>query len=1129
MQNWAKRGFQTALVTGGLLMLGTGIASADENVDPDKSPASPLDGSISVPIQSENNAVGVLGQDQQDLPEFNEEISTKDVTEPVTDGLSDAGATSRSEESGVGSAPVPTGQVTDGAPAEIAKPLTEATKHVEEATAPVTGQAGAAAPRCDASGRQGCDDGGSDGPLTGNQIAADLVVPIQFSNNAIGILGDAHVEGGDSSQSTDNSHEIHTSGTGDTLAGNVIDLDWAAPIQVANNAGAIGGDASSTNNNADQDTTTGGDVTTDGSDGVLSGNVLAGHWATPLQFNNNAAAGGGSAEADGSSSDSQTQSGGSIATDGADGVGSGNVGAGPLATPLALNNSAGSWIGKADSHNQENSVSATGGGTRPGMNDIDTYTQTNGDDSVLSGNIVEPEGAGNGTGHGIAGTWIGTAAAGTEGTNSNETDTKAGAFSNTSGDESVGGGNMVDAPVALPVEAFGVGGSWIGDAEADAENSNSADAGSGTYTSGVDSFLGGNSAHAPLAGAIEAFGIGGSWIGSGEGTATEDKNVEAGGYNGTRGEDSVGGGNVVQTPVAAPVETFGVGGSWIGSGEGSAEETKVVSSGGDGSTIDDDAVAGSNIIAAPVALPAQGFGLGGAWIGNGHGEAEGDTTTTAGGNYEASGDGSTLSANIVQAAVSGPVQAFGIGGVWGGNASGDATNVSETAAGGDTSTTGANSNGSGNIANGALALPLQGHGNGASWIGNASGTSDSVTTSDAGGSSATDGTDSSFGGNVISAPFGGSGALFGNAASWIGTAEGDGMNDVISNAGGDTDTAGDSGSVAGNVLSAQGLPIAQGFGNAGSLTATATGTGFNYTESSSGGDITTSGEEGSLSGNIFDVPAAAVAQVFGNAATLGGVSHGTGDNTTIGTVGGTNTTAGDQGSLSGTDNQLPLGALVQVFNFSLPAFGEAVGVGTNTTDINLAGDVPQIDLVFDGAEMGAAELPRMDGAEMGRSGGPAGAAVPMPLEVPGFGPGQLSPMLQPQAIDGLPTSRARDLDAAPATAGQDLTAVPSADAVAAEDVASGLEADQVDFLAPSQGDLSGLEVMTDSGPAMVTESPAVPAQERSDVPAAPAAPALPSDAELFDLDVDEGNFGELDTIFQDVLGSSQQHPIHMEG
>ncbi|WP_116203596.1 hypothetical protein [Amycolatopsis circi] len=48
MRNWTKHGLQTALVTGGLLMLGTGIASADENVNPDL-PASPLDVHASTP------------------------------------------------------------------------------------------------------------------------------------------------------------------------------------------------------------------------------------------------------------------------------------------------------------------------------------------------------------------------------------------------------------------------------------------------------------------------------------------------------------------------------------------------------------------------------------------------------------------------------------------------------------------------------------------------------------------------------------------------------------------------------------------------------------------------------------------------------------------------------------------------------------------------------------------------------------------------------------------------------------------------------------------------------------------------------------------------------------------------
>lgn len=90
MQNWAKRGLQTALVTGGMLMLGTGIASAQENVDPDR-PASPLDGSVTVPVDVGNNAVGTpFGQ--YDGPEHQEEYSTKQVTDPVKDAIADSGA-----------------------------------------------------------------------------------------------------------------------------------------------------------------------------------------------------------------------------------------------------------------------------------------------------------------------------------------------------------------------------------------------------------------------------------------------------------------------------------------------------------------------------------------------------------------------------------------------------------------------------------------------------------------------------------------------------------------------------------------------------------------------------------------------------------------------------------------------------------------------------------------------------------------------------------------------------------------------------------------------------------------------------------------------------------------------------
>src|SRR2546422_9753079 len=92
MQTWAKRGIQTALVTGGLLMLGTGIASADEDVNPDK-PASPLDGSLSIPVNIQNNSIGSpLGQ--LDVPNVSREVKVdaSDASGNLPSVVSDAGA-----------------------------------------------------------------------------------------------------------------------------------------------------------------------------------------------------------------------------------------------------------------------------------------------------------------------------------------------------------------------------------------------------------------------------------------------------------------------------------------------------------------------------------------------------------------------------------------------------------------------------------------------------------------------------------------------------------------------------------------------------------------------------------------------------------------------------------------------------------------------------------------------------------------------------------------------------------------------------------------------------------------------------------------------------------------------------
>ncbi|MGH3864495.1 MAG: hypothetical protein ACRDSQ_33815, partial [Actinokineospora sp.] len=114
MHIWAKRGFQTALVTGGMLMLGTGIASADESFNPDL-PPSALDGSVSVPIKIDNNALGTpFGQHNLGGVNHDFTVSPRDLA-GVTRGAAPALPTSglKSDLPTVGAVP-PALTSTDG-------------------------------------------------------------------------------------------------------------------------------------------------------------------------------------------------------------------------------------------------------------------------------------------------------------------------------------------------------------------------------------------------------------------------------------------------------------------------------------------------------------------------------------------------------------------------------------------------------------------------------------------------------------------------------------------------------------------------------------------------------------------------------------------------------------------------------------------------------------------------------------------------------------------------------------------------------------------------------------------------------------------------------------------------------
>jgi hypothetical protein len=807
MQTWAKRGMQTALVTGGLLMLGTGIASANENVNPDL-PASPIDGGASVPVHVGDNAVGTpLGQ-----------VKPATVDRTIsTDGLPDNG-------------PAPVGA---------------------------------------------------------NRAKADVVAPVDVSGNAVAAGGDATVAS-HSHQSAGRSGPVVAGRAPGSLAGNVVEVNHSAPVQITGNAVSVAGTATSIND-AGQSATTGGDTTTNGAGHPLAGNVLAEQGATPVQVDGNAIAGGGQARTL-STTSSTAKSNGSIGTSGAGGTGAGNVGAVPVALPVEVTDQAVSGAGNANSAGRNTVVAHSGDNTRRGYRGWD-YVDTNGDPSTLSGNAVVP---------GVANPAVVTCnAAGAIGNSDSEcattnTDTAGGVVA-TRGAGSTGSGNVAMAPVSEPAEVFGNGASAIGNANSGASNTERSTALGNGFTLGDGSAASANDVTAPMAGANDVFANGVSGIGNAAGTADNEVNSTSGGYSGTTGTGGTGSGNIGQIPVAAPVEAYGTSGSAAGNATGTVpDETKQIRAGGSPNARDDNGTASSNVVSMPAALPAQVFG-----------------------------DAAGVAANTSSVADS----------------------SSTVYAGGDPTATGRAGTGSGNVVTAPAAIPAQVFNDGASVVGNGTTTGFNDTTAGSGGTATANGSDGTVAGNVVNVPDAGPIQAFGVAAASPGNEEADSLSNTYTTAGDNTVTDGDRGALAGNVVTAQVSQVEQvlatGLAGAGNSTAN----GFNDTATKAGGNVRTSGEWGALSGDLVNVPATDVTQAAADGASALGNQWAFTHSTTSAASGGTSRTSGD-GFLDGTPVIAPLGVDATVFRVPVDVIGRAVEGGYHTTSLADDDTAPQVWLPF---------------------------------------------------------------------------------------------------------------------------------------------------------------------------------------
>ncbi|ALG14399.1 beta strand repeat-containing protein [Kibdelosporangium phytohabitans] len=934
MQTWARRGLQTALVTGGLLMLGTGIASANENVNPDR-PASPLDPKVAVPVRLHDNALGTpLGQ--KNLPAVNRDVVVSN--DSLTKGL----------------------PVANKATPVLGKAQSVANKlpGVQRITQP------------------------SAGVLQGNKITPHVVVPLELAGNAIAAGGDAHVNA-TSSETHTNFSPVRTNGSDGALAGNVVNLDWALPIRISGNAVAAASKAT-THYTSENTTISGGDIVTDGKSSSISGNVVDVPFATPVNVTGNGVGAAGNALADTQMHD-QAHAPGSITTNGDNGSFSGNGIGVPLALPVGVHGNGAASAGKATVEEVNTVTTSAGQNFGPRGKNTD-FIATSGKESVVSGSALQVAPAVptdvtcntatlGGTALCEGATGAVTKAGGSNSTNGDQsflggsvvspsvaepvqvfanaatlggiskitghdnTDhTQAGGNSKTSGKEGVVAGSIVDPAVAGPVEVFGDAVSLVGIAKTESGNDTATKAGGDAVSHAKDSVISGSVVSAAIAEPAEAFGNAVSLGGQAEGIASENKTSTAGGDSVVPGDNSVLGGSAVRPSVAGPVQVLGNAVAVVGKGNADVCNEVLTEAGGYTGTSGNDSSIGGNAVTPTVALPGEVFGNSANLGGLTNATVKETKVTTAGGPTNTIDDAGVLASNAVTADVVAPVQVFGNAVAGAGIAKANAVHDTIAKAGGPISAKGTGGAGSGNIASVPVALPVQVFGDAVGALGKASAWAVGDTAATSGGNATTDGKMGTINGNVASVPVGGAAQVLGNAvgAASVVNSAGDNNTDVAS--GGDILTSGDDGSISGNAIAAEPMPIVQVFGDAVAATGLVNGTGVNDLAVDNGGDITTSGDRGSISGNLADVPVGVIAQVFGDAVAIGGTAVGVGPNETDAVTGGNNTSSGKGGNLAGNLLSVPAGVDAQIFGDAVSAAGTAVGIGPNDTTMLVGGD-----------------------------------------------------------------------------------------------------------------------------------------------------------------------------------------------
>ena len=244
MSRWANRALRVTLLTGGLLAVGTGVASASD-------PLGDGDLDVVVPVTVTDNALGVLGDAPTagglELPAPSQDLTldlgSVAVSVPVTIGGNDAAV-------GSGGATQPDTGPAPGtsAPADVAVPVTVVGNGIgvlgdaeASGTAPATPEGAVTVPVTVCGNGVGVlgDAVGGCAPVAGTGSGSpeaagplddllDVDAPVTVCGNGVGVLGDV-------------AGACTPAGTGGDSGGALVDVD--VPVTVCGNGAGVLGDA----------------------------------------------------------------------------------------------------------------------------------------------------------------------------------------------------------------------------------------------------------------------------------------------------------------------------------------------------------------------------------------------------------------------------------------------------------------------------------------------------------------------------------------------------------------------------------------------------------------------------------------------------------------------------------------------------------------------------------------------------------------------------------------------------------------------------------------------------------------------------------------------------------------------